>query len=367
MLFPMATSQAASKESIVFFRCGPCAHTASDVVDAASFRGELESHWNEVLRLAACEEAGTENDLELDGTALDAASESFRYRHDLITAEETEQWLERRGLSLSDFSEYFTRHDWGNTLRGKVTARKMPYHSAPVELQELLFTELILSGELDQMAARLGRRIAAIEAAGEQELDAELFAAEHRKFLERAGLTPETLGEWLENMGREASWLEQMARGEVLYDRRCHAVLTAGERQRELADLRLPLTQFDVEMVELESLDAAREAFLCVRDDGISMEEVAKEGHYPFRRYTRLAEEIPLEDQQRFLSASRGDLLDPIERGDGFQLFRILGKMEPNLDDPVVRGRADERILDRHFAELVSRHLQWCLLTAPTG
>jgi hypothetical protein len=120
-------------------------------------------------------------------------------------------------------------------------------------------------------------------------------------------------------------------------------------------------------MVELESLVAAREAFLCVRDDGISMEEVAKEGHYPFRRYTRLAEEIPLEDQQRFLSASRGDLLDPIERGDGFQLFRILGKMEPNLDDPVVRGRADERILDRHFAELVSRHLQWCLLTAPTG
>lgn len=114
-----------------------------------------------------------------------------------------------------------------------------------------------------------------------------------------------------------------MARGEVLYGERCAAVLTVGERQRELADLRMPLTQFEI---EVESLGAAREAFLCVRDDGISMEEVAREGHYPFRRSTLLVEGIPLAYQQRFLGASPGDLLDPIERGDGFQLFRFLKK-----------------------------------------
>lgn len=187
----MATSEAALKESIVFFRCGPRAHTARDVVDAASFRGELEAHWNEVLRLDACEESAMENDLELDEAALAAASESFRYRHNLITAEETEQGLERRGLSLNDFGEYFARHDWGNTLRAKVTAQNLPDHSAPAELRELLFTELILSIKLDQMAARFGRRIVAIKDADEQELDAELLAIEHRKFLERAGLISE--------------------------------------------------------------------------------------------------------------------------------------------------------------------------------
>ncbi len=359
----MATSEAAPKESTVFFTSGAHTYTARDAIHAAAFRGELEPHWNEVVRLAACEQHAAEHELEMEESALDTSSNTFRYQHDLITAEETEQWLDRRGLTLPDFADFFARHYWGDSLRGKVAFEPVPYLPAPAELQELLISELVLTDELDRMAERLAWRIAALEASLDEELTAEQLANERAEFLQRDGLTDETVTDWLENFGRDEHWLQQMCRGEALYRRECDAKLTLAERKRELADLRLPLTKFEVEMIELESLNAAREAFLCVREDGMSMEEIAHEGKYPFRRSARLLEEIPLEFQQRFLSVSPGDLLEPIERDGGYQLYRVLGKAEPDVADPAVRERADHRILGRHFSELAARHLEWRLLT----
>ncbi|MBA2586659.1 MAG: hypothetical protein H0U99_09265 [Chthoniobacterales bacterium] len=359
----MATSQALSKEATLFFTCGADAYRARDAIGAALFRGEVETAWTEILRLVACEDYATEHELQLEETALDAASNAFRYQHDLITAEETEQWLERRGLMLADFSQFFVRHHWGNLLRGKAPARSIPYLSGSPELHDLLVNELVLTDELDRMATRLGWRIAVCEAARDEEIPGELLEIEHGRFIERNKLKPEEVAGWLEQVGRDEKWLQQMCRGEALYRRECDGTLTASERKRELANLRLPLTKFEVEMIELESLDAAHEAFLCVREDGMTMEEVAREGKYPFRRSTRLLEEIPLEYQQRFLSVSAGEVLAPLERGDGYQLCRVTGKSEPDVEDPSVRRRADDRILDRHFAELVGRHLEWRLLT----
>ena len=49
----------------------------------------------------------------------------------------------------------------------------------------------------------------------------------------------------------------------------------------------------------------------------------------------------------------------PIVRGEGFHLCRILRKAEPDLDDPLVKSRAEDRILDRHFGELCAQHIRW--------
>src|SRR5947207_14846157 len=120
---------------------------------------------------------------------------------------------------------------------------------------------------------------------------------------------------------------------EAVYRRRCETVLLPQARQRELVMLRLPLTRFETEVIEPESRDAAQEALFCVREDGMSMEEVAIEGRYPYRRVDFLFEDIPADLQQRFLSVSAGDVLEPVARGDGFELCRIIKKIEPQADD----------------------------------
>ena len=139
---------------------------------------------------------------------------------------------------------------------------------------------------------------------------------------------------------------------EAVYLRDSDALLTRDARAREISALRLPLTLFEVETIEFDSLDAAREALLCVRQDGMTMEEVAAEGRYPYRHMEILLEDVPEDLQQKFLSATPGAILEPITRGEAVHLCRILGKAEPDVDDPTVKTRAEDRILDRYFGEL---------------
>ncbi|MEO5717667.1 MAG: hypothetical protein ABIR29_03745, partial [Chthoniobacterales bacterium] len=77
-----------------------------------------------------------------------------------------------------------------------------------------------------------------------------------------------------------------------------------------------------------------------------------------------LLEQVPEDLQQKFLSVHPGDILEPIARGDGFHLCRIVAKEEPDLNDPVVQERADQCILDRHFSDLTTRFIQWRILLA---
>lgn len=350
-------------ETKVIFLCEDRTVTARDVLDAAFFRGEAQSSWQELLRLQAAELHADEQDLEFDDDAIDTAVEQFRYGRDLITAEETEKWLGERGLTLSDFSSHFVRHYWGDQF-AEIEAGDLDYFEAPPETRKLFMDDLILSGELDQLAQRLSWRIAGSSAAREAPAAPEILVKERAAFFERVGISEDELGRWLERLGREQAWWEEMLAMEAIYLRDRAALLSQQARAREIAALRLPLTRFEVETIELDSLDAAREALLCARDDGMSMEEVAAEGRYPYRQPQVLLEEIPEDLQQKFLSVHPGEILEPIAHGDGFHLCRIIGKAEPDVEDPVVQERADQRIFDRHFSDLTTRFIQWRLLLA---
>ena len=86
----MSSTESVSPHDVIVCACGTQEYTARDAVDAAIFRGELEEKWQAFLRHVAAEERADELELELDESAISAAAEEFRYRHDLITAEETE-------------------------------------------------------------------------------------------------------------------------------------------------------------------------------------------------------------------------------------------------------------------------------------
>ncbi len=356
------TDQPEVQERSALFACGDVSYNDKDVIDAALVRGDLETPWGELLRSIECEnQAG---DTEIPDGALDDAAEEFRYEHDLITAEETEHWLESRGLSLDDFGSYFARRYWGKTWEDPVEQQSVSYVSAPADLRELMRTDLILSGAFDRMAMQLSWLAAAAAAFAkkEEELDPALISEAEKAFLQRTGIDEAQLADWLSGIGRDRAWLNQVLRMEVISRRAKEELLTPKMRQAELAALRLPLTRFEVEMIELESKDAAREAALCVSQDGISMEEVAQEGRYPYRQIELLLQEIDAELQQKFLSITPGSMLEPLERGDGFHLARIIRKIEPDANDPALHAKIDESILQRHFSRLVSDYVHWQVL-----
>jgi len=116
----MPVSQPIARENRVIFSCAERGFTAKEVVDSAVVRGEIDPVWKDFLRVAECDHLANERELEVDDSALDSAAIAFRYKHDLITAEETERWLEDRGASLAEFSEYFARQYWGRSYSGTV-------------------------------------------------------------------------------------------------------------------------------------------------------------------------------------------------------------------------------------------------------
>ena len=361
----MQNAQPVSKPALAVFRCGERRVAAGEIIAAAHFRGELEPMWQRLLRSIATEEKAAEMELELDETAFQTMSENFRYERDLITGDETERWLEERGLTLADFSVHFARRYWTETLKEELEPERIEYLSAQPELRDLLTADLFLSGEFDRLATELSWRVAARQASAGEEPDPELVATERERFLKREGIDEAALRTWLRDFGCDPQWLNETLKLEAIYHQRCRALLTDEAAKRELENHRIDFMRANVETIELESNDAAREALLCAREDGEPLDELAHAGGYPYRRVRIMIAELPDELQRRCLCAAPGEVLDPVSRGDGFHLWRIVEKIEPSLDDGEIRRRVEQRILHQHFSELAAKEIHWVIAPNP--
>src|SRR6476646_12096030 len=125
----MEITESTSGLDLVVCACGEQEYTARDAIDAAIFRGQLDVKWKEFLHQVAAERRADELDLEADESAISSAAEAFRYEYDLITAEETEAWLANRGLTVDDFTDYFTRHYRANALNEEIVPPEVEFHS----------------------------------------------------------------------------------------------------------------------------------------------------------------------------------------------------------------------------------------------
>src|SRR2546430_16883892 len=99
----MPVSQSITRENRVIFSSGERGFTAKEVVDCAVVRGEIDPLWKDFVRVAECDRLANEQELELDDSALDSAAIAFRYKHDPITADETERWREGRAGCRAEF------------------------------------------------------------------------------------------------------------------------------------------------------------------------------------------------------------------------------------------------------------------------
>jgi hypothetical protein len=361
----MDNGQIARRDDKVVFTSGDESFTVRDLIDWAAFQGELGPIWKKLLCLVAAEARANASDGELDDSAIAAAANSFRYEHNLITAEETERWLDQRGLTLDDFSNYFVRQYWGEKIDG-AAAEEIEYRSAPNELKELFIAELILSGEMDRLAKRLSWRVAG-QLESRRPPTSEAIATERSRFFERNATNEEKLSDWLKTAGREKDWFTKAIAMEALHRQKRENVLSKQARENETAAMRLPLTRFKLETMEVASLDVAREALLCVREDGMSLAEVANEARVPYQRTEVLLEDLPEHLRQKFLGVSAGDVLEPVAQADRFQICRVIEKVEPKAEDETVRDRADKRILERHFGDLAAKHIHWHAILEATG
>jgi hypothetical protein len=293
----MNSAELAGRELKVF-HVGEKTITIDDIICAAHFRGELEKSWQRVCGYAQAEASG----LKSNEAALQARSEEFRIDRDLISAEETEQWLEERGLTLDDFSDFLIRQEVSASAPLGPDRQVEEYAFAPTDLRDLLRVDLLFTGEFDRLATALAWRMAAREAVSDPP-SAIAIESQRARFTKRSGLHGDMLDNWLLGLGRDVVWFKEMLKLEALFRGEREGLLSAGSRARMLHILRMPLMRFDLELIEVDSRDAAREVFECVSADGEPMEAVASGAGYPYRRSHVFYEDLPEDLQPRLLSA----------------------------------------------------------------
>jgi len=355
------SGSSAGREAQPVFQWEQTIFTVGDVIHAAWARGALEQPLANLLRAVECERQATAQGLAAEDASLQAMSEEFRYARDLVTVEETERWLAARNLTHEDFNHYFLRGYWAQNLETEIPPPTADWPGDP-DWRERLRVELLLSGELDALARALVRRVAAAqEISDDVPPDVEMEKA----FYARSGPDESALAARLEALNRPRAWLTEQLRLEAAHQQLCERWLTAEPRAAMLASQRLNLTRLEVEYMNLPARDAAQEALWCLREGGMTMDELAAECGSPAERAAVFLEDLTEDQQRKFLSAAPGEILELEEVDAGFQLCRLAGKSPPRLTDEEIAARIDRRILDKQFAALTAKPLRW-LLGEPT-
>lgn len=316
------------------FQCGDRIFTFGDVVSAAEAIGGLDAFrtaWRlQSARAGAAAAAG----IEPDPAELERATDTFRYDRDLVSAEECERWLEQLGLCFEDLVARFSRRLLATSAAEAAGEGETQPWVLDEDGREAFEIDLLLSDELTLWAHALAERAAAAEATG--------------------------IG-WKPGEDLRERW-EQV---ESLHRETCAGLTGAAERERLLRQDWMALTRLELEWVTFDNAAAAREAECCVRHDGVTLAEVARQNGLCCEIVSAFLEDLQAPWRPALTVARAGDVALLPSADTGFAVVRVLSRSEPSLDSGKVCRRLDARLRGRHFRGLVTHHIRWIVLLEP--
>ena len=294
---------------------------------------ELEAELRDGL---ACVAHAAATGAPITSRKLDDAASEFRYARNLVTKDEMEAWLARWGLSAEEWSDYLRRRllvsRWAETLADIVARHQVSRAS----LEPSLAAEFVCSGRFARVAEALAARAAASA------------RARAEGWIETGVATT----------ADRAALLDALEAGFASF--REH-VVTPDHLGRQLAGRQLEWIRVRYRYVTFPDAQSAREAALCVREDGMTLEDVAAAAHAAVREASAFLDALEPDLRTRCLAAAPGELLGPLADGEGALIAVLSDKVPPRLDDPRVRRRAEEEVVRRALAHEVTARVTWHL------
>ena len=304
-----------------------------DVILSARRWGDWADLEKELREGIACLKRLDEAEEEFDPEALESAANDFRYERDLLTAEEAEAWLNRWNLSADSWMEYLRRfilrRKWADQLV-EIVAR---YRVTKKEIHSSLHAEAICSGHLARFARALAARASAYEKALE------------------AG--------WVRDEPKSAEATGRIRLLEASYQRFCDHVVDAQGIKNQVDSHRLDWIRIGCRYVLFSQEQMAREAALCARDDGMQLDEVAANAGIALQNATMYLDEVEPSLRDRFLSAEKGALVGPLNWDKAFGLFLVEDKIIPAVEDPEIKQRAQETLLESAVNREINKRVKW--------
>ena len=297
---------------LAVFTAGDRDFSIGDVLDFAALQGNQSP---------TCNQAGCSNRTSVPSdAAVESAIEQFRYRHELISADECQRWLAARGLSYGEL-----HHSLARRLSGR----------APLSATEVEIDCILSDG----------------------------FAVSARALASRIALSVDR-GESMPPPGRIAD--QQWMQWSTAFRDACGQVASAEQCRRTLAALRPSLLQMEFEVAEFDAEHVAREARWCVTDDQQSLRDVAQAQQYPLRSVRSYVDDLPDSWASALAATVPGDVSRVVSDGELHLLLAPLRIIEPNLDLPEVAMRIEQHLADQYFNALIQTHVRWIIaMTSP--
>ena len=336
----------------VLFSSGDFHVTPGHVLSAAALWSILDPYRGVLVRRIARVEAARVQGAEVDSEALQQASEQFRRARGLRTAQATSAWMEAWGVSLEAFTEFLEQTLIYRDLEsGDRTAGTLDTALTAEEL----WSAAVFGGEGEAWCHRLAARLAAAQERGRlSDLPASLFDP-----ASVPGLTPDALRRWIDMLDLPTHWYDQLIELEAAHARFSESVLTPERLDAVMRARWSTLFTMDFEMGSFHSEAAAREACLCVTEDGVAIEEICAMAGGSFRQGRVMLGDVPDGVRTRALSATAGTLLPVFAWDNKYMVCRVRDKSEPNLDDATIREAVGRVVLDDALRPLIQRHIQW--------
>jgi hypothetical protein len=264
--------------------------------------------------------------MTVDDRIVQAASERFRREHGLQSVEATEAWLGARGVTLDCFGDYLERSVLEEHFNGEGQVLRATEHPDTTAIADLVWPEMVFSGVADAVSRALASMVAVAEAS-----DA------HPKVQ-----GPESLSAY-----------------DAAYQAFARSVLTEARMEAALRSRWGELFTLDCELALFGDEDTAREAALCVSEDGADLASIGASGGGRYQGGRLLLRELPAVLRTRAMAAAPGEVLpvQPLETG--FVVCRIRDKEAPSLADEATRTFVREAALEEEVTPLVARHIEW--------
>jgi hypothetical protein len=231
-------------------------------------------------------------------------------------------------MTIDDWMNYLRgqslRNRWAARLREILTANPV----SDEEVAEVIQSHAVCADKLGDWAVRLAGRAAVASNSGS---------------LDTSDQSPRDL----------------IARIEAEFERQRQQTVTPKLIEARIAAHRLDWIRFDCRYVWFGEERIAREAAFCVTEDGLTLDEVARDARGVVQRWNFYLDELDAAARPYFLAARQGDWLGPVKLLEGFPLFSILAKRMPAADDPLIRERAEQSIIASLMERAINERVKW--------
>jgi len=315
--------------------------------DALLVAATADGSWAELRGALARGLAAELDGVQPDPAAARAAESVFRRARGLLAGEDLLAWLAERDVTVGD---------WRAHVRRMLLAedQSAPSPDAVPDLDLAIAARTAV--RLEDLVARAARPLLLGAAAGEQPLQDDEQRATSIAASAAADLALPLADRNPEHLAVQAAAVLRL-RGQL---ERARTELDARTVRETIAEHSLDWTVLVYDELVVQTEQAAREAMLCVGEDGMDLEAVGGLVGAQVHRHRHVAAEAAVAGPH-LLAATPGAALGPVSGADGWRMLVLRERRAPTADDPATWARARElaleQILDRRLAGRVRWHV----------